>query len=160
MITPSDDSGFAPEPDSIAETPQGEDETPNVGTAEEETKEKRKGQRTFGSLSPQEAGRRSAQARRAKSLAQAEQIKAASDGRVVLIRVPVALGDIISRLAADAQKGNTQAARELREWMREYPAEDQTDLSALDERTRQALVARLLAEIVEEEGALPQSIEA
>jgi hypothetical protein len=126
-------------------------------TTDEGTAGKRAGQRTFGSLSPQEAGRRSAQARRERSLAQAEQIRQASDGRVVLVRVPVQLGNIVARLAADAEKGQTQAVQQLRALMQEYPAEDETDLSVLDRRTRQQVIARVLADIERDEGQPPSS---
>lgn len=113
-------------------------------------------QRKFGSLTPQEAGRRSAEARRRKSRAQDEEAVAASDGRVLIVRVPVPIGDIIGRLSTDAKKaGGHAAARELRAYLDAYPVEDETDVSALDRRTRQQVIARLLEEIREDEGSIP-----
>jgi len=103
--------------------------------------------RTFGGLTPQEAGRKSAEARKRRDLAQAESLRQTSDGRIVFVRVPVHLGDIVAKLALQATRGDTSAARELRSWMAEYPVDDDTDISALDRRTRQALKARLLAEL-------------
>lgn len=88
-------------------------------------------------------------------MAQDAEVAAASSGKVVLVRVPVQVGTIIARLASDAGKGQTQAARELRAYLEAYPAEDETDISALDRRTRQAVLARLLAEIEADEGLLP-----
>lgn len=148
-------------------TPSGASEPPSTDTSQstEEgtdvgTSGQQEGKRRFGGLTPREAGLRSAQARKERSIAQAEQIRAQSDGRVLLARVPVALGDIVARLSADAVKGDARAAAELRTWLREYPAEDDTDMSTLDKRTRQALMARLLAEIEAEEGRPPASPEA
>ena len=106
-----------------------------------------KPKRTFGGLTPQEAGRKSAEARKRRDLAQAESLRAASDGRIVFVRVPVHLGDIVAALAKGAARGDAGQARELRSWMAEYPVDDDTDISALDRRTRQALKARLLAEL-------------
>jgi len=70
---------------------------------------------------------------------------------VQLVRVTVKTGAIIKRLEADAIKGNTQAARELRAWRSELPIEADTDGSDLDSRMRQHLLAKLLAEIAEED---------
>jgi hypothetical protein len=55
---------------------------------------------------------------------------------------PVHLGDIVKKLAQKAAKGDTHAARELREWMRQFPADDETDISALDARTQAAVLTR------------------
>ena len=116
-----------------------------------------KRQRSFGGLTPQEAGRRSAQARRDKATRSEAEAVETSSGKVIIIRTPIAVGDIIARLALDAKKGNTQSARELRAYMEMYPADDETDISALDARTRQQVLSRVLAEIVEDEGQLPEA---
>lgn len=92
---------------------------------------------------------------REREAAQEEEAAALTSGKVVIVRTPVAVGDIIARLNTKAKTGDVQAARELREWMREYPADDETDMSALDTRTRQQVLARVLAEIIEEEGEAP-----
>lgn len=127
----------------------------NVGTTGDGSEPVTPGQRTFGGLSPQEAGRRSAAARRDKANRTEAEALEHSSGKVVLVRTPVAVGDIIARLAMDAKKGNTASAKELRAYMEMYPADDETDISALDARTRQQVMARVLADIVEDEGALP-----
>lgn len=114
--------------------------------AQEETKPKR----LFGSLTPQEAGRRSALARKAREQSsETAEVQARSD-EVKLVRTTVATGQIIQRLSKDAAGGNVQAARELRGWLSELPIETDTDLSALDRRTRQALLAKLLLMVSEE----------
>lgn len=138
----------------IAENPQGE-RAENVPTTEKGTKERTKAQRSFGGLTPKEAGQRSAQRRREREMTQATEAAEQSSGKVVLVRSPVVVGDIIAKLEGAAKRGDVQAARELREWMRQYPAEDETDMSALDRRTRQQVIAKVLADIIEEEGAAP-----
>ena len=140
--------GTSPETETFADPKRGE----NGETAEEGTEDQPSRQRSFGSLSPAEAGRRSAQARRERALLRDSEAAAASDGRVLLVRTPVQIGDIIANLAVRAKKGDTGAARELRAYLAEYPAEDSTDVSALDKRTRQQVLAKLLAEIEEDEG--------
>jgi hypothetical protein len=77
------------------------------------------------------------------------------EGKVVLVRTPARVGRIIARLARDAEKGSTQAARELRAYLEMYPVEDETDLSALDARIQAQILTRVLAEIIEDEGQLP-----
>ena len=103
--------------------------------------------RLFGSLTPQEAGRRSAQARRERATSSEAIIVQEHADEVKLVRTTVPTGRIIQRLSKDAAGGNVQAARELRGWLAELPIETDTDLSALDRRTRQALLARLLLEL-------------
>ncbi len=73
----------------------------------------------------------------------------------ILVRVPISTGAIIKRLAADAAKGSTQAARELRGWMAEVQTERDVDVSELDRSTRTRLLARLLLEV---EGAEEGSV--
>jgi hypothetical protein len=142
-----------PEAENPAETPEKREREESEARTDTGAEEKPGRERRFGSLTPQEAGRRSAQARRERAIAQDEATAALSDGRVVLVRIPVHLGNIVARLNTQAQKGDTRAASELRTWMREYPAEDTTDLAALDARTRQDVLARVLADIEAEEGA-------
>lgn len=71
-------------------------------------------------------------------------------GHAVVVRVSVQVGDIIRALAKDAAKGNTQSARELRAYLADFPVETDTDVSALDRRTRQTLLALLMDERVVE----------
>lgn len=125
--------------------------------ATEEAPDEAQGKRTFGGLTPQEAGRRGGLRRQEQARSRETEAVALSSGKVIVVRTPVEVGHIIARLAVDAKKGNTQAARELREWMRQFPAEDETDISALDARTQQQVLARVLAEIVEDEGELPEA---
>jgi hypothetical protein len=106
-------------------------------------------------VDPAEAARLRWAKAREREAAQEEEAAALSSGKVLLTRTPVHVGDIIARLNTKAKTGDVQAARELREWMREYPADDETDLSALDARTRQQVLARVLADIAEEEGEAP-----
>ncbi len=114
-----------------------------------------------GGMDAREMGRRSAQRRAERKEAERE---AETEGveiaeRTVVVRTTVHVSKIMKRLAVDAAKGNTQAARELREWMREFPVETETDMAALDRRTRQQLMARLLADIEADEGQLPASVD-
>lgn len=128
----------------------------NAGSTDQAAEEGTKPVRLFGSLTPQEAGRRSAQARREREQSsETAEVQARAD-EVRLVRTTVATGSIIQRLSADAAKGNVQAARELRGWLSELPIETDTDLSSLDKRTRQALLAKLLREI-EVEGEAQQA---
>jgi hypothetical protein len=154
--TAQDDGSFSPEPETTSLSLNGEE---NEGEAEEGNVDTTSTQRSFGGLTPQEAGRRSAAARAEKARATEAQAVAQSSGKVLIVRTPIQVGNIMARLEVDAGKGNTQSARELREWMREYPAEDETDLSALDRRTRQQVIARVLADIAEDEGALPAGVD-
>lgn len=80
-------------------------------------------------------------------------------GEVLIVRVTVQTGQIIAKLAKDAQGGNTQSARELREWLKTVEIERDTDISALDAQTRQKLKARLLHEI-SMEGVAAQDVPA
>ncbi len=103
-----------------------------------------------GGMDAAEMARRSHLARtRNKALrdAAAEEMASGLGSETVLVRVPVSTGTIIKRLAADAAKGSTQAARELRGWLSEVQQEQATDLSDLDVHTRQRLLARLLLEL-------------
>lgn len=118
----------------------------NVGDAEQEPEAKQ----SFGGLGPAEAARLRWVKERERN-ANAETVEAGGD---VVVRTTVAVASIIKRLSADAQKGDTRAARELRAWMADVAIETKTNVSDLDERTRQEVLARLLREI-EEEQAVP-----
>jgi len=150
MRSEADTVSPAPPDETFAGNREG-NEAGTVGENVDTTKE----QRSFGGLTAQEAGQRSAEARRRKARARDEDAIQQSTGQVILVRTPVNIGEIIGRLAADAKRGSTQAARELRSYLEAYPAEDATDMSVLDKRTRQQVIARLLADIEEDEGQLP-----
>jgi hypothetical protein len=103
---------------------------------------------SFGGLGPSEAARLRWEKERVRNAEQeAAEIAGVND---VIVRTTVPVASIIKRLSADAQKGSHQAARELRAWLADVVVESRTDVSDLDERTRQALLARLLDEIEEE----------
>lgn len=134
----------------------GEGEQVRTDEGAREDQEGKQGKRLLKSgVDPAEAARLRWAKAREREAAQEEEAAALSTGKVVIVRTPVAVGDIIARLNTKAKTGDVQAARELREWMREYPADDETDMSALDARTRQQVLARVLAEIAEEEGEAP-----
>lgn len=114
---------------------------------EEDAEQVQRVSESFGGLGPSEAAR----VRWDKERARQAELEAVETGSDVIVRTTVPVSTIIKRLSADAQKGNTQAARELRAWLSEVAVESRTDLSDLDERTRQALLARLLRDIEEDE---------
>lgn len=89
---------------------------------------------------------------RARQALAAEQAEHQARGIVIVVRTSVPMGEIISKLSALAKKGDVAAARELRAYLAEAEREQDTDLSHLDARTLQALKARLLQEIADEEG--------
>jgi hypothetical protein len=105
----------------------------------------------FGALTPQEAGRRSAQRRAERAAESDEQEAHGRRDEVVIVRTTVETGKVIDKLSRQAKDGNVQAARELRSWLAELPVETNTDLEDLDPRVRQQLLARLIAEIEESE---------
>lgn len=73
---------------------------------------------------------------------------APEDAKLVL--VPIGVGMVIRRLDQDARKGSTQAARELRAWIEQYPPQDDSfDPASMDRRTRAKLYAIALARIDE-----------
>lgn len=106
---------------------------------------------------PAEAARIRWERHRAQEAADVESGAAARKGEVVVVRTTVATGEVIARLERDAKGGNVQAARELRSYLAEVEKESDTDVSALDRRTRQRVMGLLLAQIVEEDGVLPSS---
>lgn len=124
------------------------------GEREEETDTPAKAPRLFGGLTPAEAGLRSAQRRAERALAGETEVARSRSGETRTVRTSVETGSVIDKLARDAKSGNVQAARELRAWLSELPVEEDTDLSALDKRTRQQVLARVVAEIEADERAL------
>lgn len=96
-----------------------------------------------GGHDPAEMARKrwaSVRARQSDEIAQAAHEAA---GHAVIVRTTVQVGDIITSLAKRAAK-DTGAARELRAYLADFPIESDTDVSALDRRTRQALLAMLI----------------
>lgn len=121
-------------------------------TSQGDTREGAQRKAQFGKLSPSEAAQARWRKERARQAAEADEAEGKPKLQAIMVRVPVEIGAIITRLAKDAKAGDVTSARELRAYMDAYPAETHTDLSALDTRTLQALKARLLLEIEEEEG--------
>jgi len=130
---------------------KGKKGTPGTGGEHEgEAPKGTEPSRTFGGLTPSEAVALRWERERARQAEDAESQAHDRADEAIIVRTTVQTGAIISRLAADAKKGNTQAARELRAWLNEVQVETDTDASSLDKRTRQALMARLLDEVDEE----------
>jgi hypothetical protein len=77
-----------------------------------------------------EAARKRWEKARARDTA-AEAIGQGEDLR--LVTVPASVAGIIRKLDADARKGAVNSARELREWLRQYPPEDtEVDMQGVD----------------------------
>lgn len=95
-------------------------------------------------VDPREAARLRWEKDRARQADEAQQAAHEAKGQVVVARVPVQVGSIITSLAAKAAKGGVAEARELRAYLAEFPVETDTDVSALDRRTRQALLGMLI----------------
>jgi len=130
---------------------KGKKGTPGTGGEHEgEAPKGTEPSRTFGGLTPSEAVALRWERERARQAEDAESQAHERATEAIIVRTTVQTGAIISRLQADAKKGNTQAARELRAWLSEVQVETDTDASSLDKRTRQALMARLLDEVDEE----------
>lgn len=102
------------------EAPNGE---PSVDAAEGEA---RTGQ-PFGGMSPQEAGRRSAEVRRQRREAAAEQAEREAEAAARGLDDRQSDLAIVARLRRDAAGGNTQAARELRAWLDAIRAGDDVE---------------------------------
>jgi len=115
-------------------------------SAEGDAEQVRDTSKSWGGMSPSEAASLRWKQERAR---QAEQ-ESVTAGEDIVVRTTVPVSTIIKRLSKDAQGGSHQAARELRAWLSDVVVETSTSLSELDERTRQAMVARLLSEIEEE----------
>lgn len=114
------------------------------GQASEEAKPVRQSGTLKGGHDPAEMARRRWAKDRARKSNDEEQAVHEQRGHAVVVRTTVQVGQIVSALAKDAAKGNTQSARELRAYLADFPVETDTDVSALDRRTRQALLAMLL----------------
>ena len=75
-------------------------------------------------------------------------------GDILIVRCPARVAKIIRALEAEALNGNANAARELRGWLSEYPPKDDLIRTEdLDRQTRDRVLARLLAELEEEDAA-------
>lgn len=119
------------------------------GTVGSETQERGSGGR-FGGLTPAEAGRRRWEKQRAR---EAEAVGLDEDDART-VTTPIRVGQVIGALERQAVAGNANAARELRSWLSEYPPEDASVTpEALASDLRKRVLARLLAEISEEEAA-------
>src|SRR6266576_1384038 len=77
----------------------------------------------FGRLTPSEAASLRWERVRARQNDSTEQAAhdAETSGQAVIVRTTVQVGEIVRALAKDAKKGNTQAARELRAYLTEFP---------------------------------------
>jgi hypothetical protein len=81
-----------------------------------------------------------------------EEDDAGRDDDVRVVKCPARVARIIRALESQAVNGNAHAARELRSWLAEYPPKDEAiRLEDLDRQTRDRLLARLLAELDEED---------
>lgn len=144
--------GFVAQPN-----PGGPETVPSTSTppsevgTEEGTTETTDAPRLFGGLTAKEAGERSALRRREREQAGEQDLAHERSDETLIVRTTVPTGAIIARLAKDAKGGNVQAARELRGWLAQLPVETDTDLSSLDRRTRQAVLARVLNELEQDE---------
>jgi hypothetical protein len=107
-----------------------------------------------GGHDPRELAQRRWEKQRARqAAADAQPAVDADDMRIV--KTPIRISKIISALEGEAARGNAQAAKELRAWLADYPPKDDAvKVEDLDRLTRERILARLLAEIEEEETAL------
>ena len=70
------------------------------------------------------------------------------------MKCPARVAPIVRALESEAINGNAHAARELRSWLAEYPPKDDAiSTEDLDRQTRDRLLARLLAELEEEDAS-------
>lgn len=137
--------------ETIASTRETEEETSD--RTDDLPEEEPKRERTFGGMTASEASKLRWERVRAR---QAQGLDEAGDEHrddVRWVRVPVRTGAIIKRLADDAKKGNSQAARELRAWLAEVAQDEENELAQLDRKTRARLLDKLLADIAEEDEA-------
>jgi hypothetical protein len=75
-----------------------------------------------------------------------------------IVQAPIRISRIIGGLEREAVQGNPHAARELRAWLNDYPPKDDSiRVEDLDRRTRDRILARLLAELEEEDEDAGQS---
>jgi hypothetical protein len=83
-----------------------------------------------------------------------------AEADVRMVYTPIRIGRIVRALETEAVNGNAHAARELRAWLAEYPPQDDAITpEQLSRRTRQRLMARLIAELEEEDAANAKSSE-
>lgn len=118
---------------------------------EEVRTEKPEPAKAFGSLTASEAASLRWERQRQREASEAAQAVHERQGEAIVVRTTVQTGEIIGKLAGLAKGGNTQAARELREWLDRSDIERDTDLTTLDRRVVQEMKARLLAEIQADE---------
>ncbi len=146
----------------MSDTPTPSSPT-NTHILPEDRKEENAGDTRSAAQRPQqftsEKAREAARLRWAKRRTdEAEQVQTAENSDIV-VRTSVGVSKIIKRLSADAEKGSTNAARELRTWLNEVVVETNTSVSDLDRKTRQSLLARLLLEIDQEMALVESEVE-
>lgn len=112
--------------------------------------------RTFGGLTPREAALRKAEKERERKAA-GENGAQEPDNRAEMTLVPVRVGAVVRSLEAKAAQGDVNAARELRPWLDRYPQDGDTklDIATLTRRERDAVLAKVLAELGEEQAEAP-----
>jgi hypothetical protein len=140
-----------------------EDASDALGHAEQAAKEERHKRTLRGGHDPAELARRRWAKHRERQQEDDKQTAYEARDQAVVVRVPVQIGAIIQALAKAAQRGGVAEARELRAYLAEYPVESDTDVGALDRRTRQALLAALLDDRlmqIYEEGRLEEVLAA
>jgi hypothetical protein len=90
---------------------------------------------------------------------EAEALASVDEHDTRIVQTPIEVGAIMRRLSRDAKNGSATAAKELRAWLDTYPPTDSGyDLEALDRRTRDRLIARLMAELEAEEHGVGQPV--
>jgi hypothetical protein len=112
-----------------------------------------------GGHDPSELARLRWQKQRARDAAEAagdkNELSVDDATQNVVVRTTLATGQIMKALEKAAKKGDVRAAAELRNWMRGTLIETDTSIASLDRRVQQEVLARVLAEIEADEGALP-----
>lgn len=137
-----------------------ETDTPLSGKETEgDTKAPAQGGKLAGGMDAREMALRRWALERSRKEEETDALTHARQDEVLVVRTTVATGHIIKRLEKDAKGGSTQAARELRAWLSELPIETDTDISALDRRTRQAVLAKLLEQVEDDDRAFVQQTE-
>ena len=107
-------------------------DTSNDATTVTDNREKRRVPTVFTPETAREAGKRSAEVRAEK------RAQAAREGLEVVVVVP--LDRIVTALSDKAQKGDTAAARELREWLARYSTQRTESVLALLTREQRAIL--------------------
>jgi hypothetical protein len=141
------------------ESPEHLEATESTEATDGGTEGVRQGGKLKGGFDAAEAARLRWAKQRARDAEASDLATHERQHEVVVVRTTVATGAILKRLERDAKQGSTQAARELRAWLSDLPIETDTDMSALDKRTRQALLARLLEEVEEREGHAARALD-